>query len=680
MFNYDYGNADLTEKGRDKLARTVIRRFRESVTWASSERVSGKSLHRALNECHDQINGILDPGDREIAKTLGVENAHINLTAMKCGVVQAFLQETLQPIGELPWTISPTPIPDLSERAKFEVLQLVKTKVFAEGFVGDLEELVRQAKIEVKRLERERSEEAARNMSRLMYDQCVEGFWNEALSAFIFNFVVYPFAVMLGPVPTRGPRLGWAKGDPTKPGRDHVRIKDDTYYKWEAVNPYDFWFSPDSRNAQCGTGVFVRRRMTRQQLLLMTKIRSYITSQVEGVLRDVETADKYNLRWLSSPNPDQPDDQLIYWSQCSETIDALVHYGRFSGRELGEYGITGLEELKQYDATVTLVGGYTVQVFIAPDPSVNIRPIFTASFYKETDDRIPGCGIAQRIRGVEKAFLASLRYLVRNMANSSEPNVEVDYKRLAENMAPEQMTKFSPGTIWPVDNDPMTVQYPAVRFYNVPSVMDAYVNLMQYFMDLAHLATNIPAALHGTAVGSGANRTFRGAAMLQGNAVKSIQSAIKQIDDGVFKPMGELLYNYNMLYEDDIDVKGDSKVVAQGVAGLLAKELAANDAMDVLQIIAAVGGQLGATAGPAVDWAIQTLFRAKRMPAEIADRLRFIGSSPDSGAPPGAPPAGGGPAEVAGPPSGGPPGPGVGPGSGMPAPGPGPGAGQPISM
>jgi hypothetical protein len=328
-----------------------------------------------------------------------------------------------------------------------------------------------------------------------------------------------------------------------------------------------------------------------------------------------------------------------------------LHYGFFSGRELSGYGISGLESGKFYDATVTVVGGYTVQAFVAPDPTVNMRPVFTASFYR-TRDRIANYGIGQRLRDVERLYLIALRFLVRNMANSSEPVTELNVRKLAKSASEEDFAKIAPGMVIPIEDDMPNDQRPAVRFSTIANNMASYEGILQYFMDLAHLVTNIPAGLHGTAVGTGANRTFRGMANLQSNAIKSLEAAVGNIDETVFLPMGHLLYGYNMLYEDDETIKGDSKVLAQGVQGLLAREINRNNAMELLQLIGSVGAQLGPSVTPLVDWALQQMLTAMRVPPDIASQVKFgqpqpqpqpQPASPEGALPPpeGAPSAGG---------------------------------------
>jgi hypothetical protein len=617
---YDHGGADLDERGRDALARLVVRRYREAVGWAATERVGDAPLREVLARCHDQMHGIPSPAERELALELG-NDMRLNITAMKADNLHAFLLDMLSPPDELPWTIGPTPIPDLSEEGRAETLEAVKAHIYSPGFAATvtlegIREAVRTIKAEVRAKELERADRAAAAMLRLMHDQCVEGGWDRALSAVLRNFVGFPYGIMLGPVPTRGPRMAWAG--------DRLRVREESFYSFESVSPFDFWFSPDSRSTQDGTCVLVRRRMTRRQLLSMAGLKSYFRDQVEAVLDDVAGADRYNLRWLSDGNPDQPDEQLAFWAQGSATIDALVHYGFLSGRELREtVGLGGLEDRRFYNATVTLVGGRVVQAFVAPDPSVDMRPVHAASFYALSEDRIPGAGVAQKLRDLERAYQAALRCLVSNMGMASAPIAEKDVARLSKYMSLEDIERLGPGMSYLVDNELGLSQNPAVRYFTVPSVMAEYLAVMDRFMDLAHTILNAPALLHGTASGSGANRTWRGASMLQGNAVKVIQSAVRNLDGGIFGPIGEMMYGYNMLYGKDQDMKGDCKVMAQGVSGFLAREMDANGSFDMLQILGVLSNQLGPTVVPAVEWAVKRLLRAWKMPETVVDGMRL---------------------------------------------------------
>ena len=603
---YDYASEiEVPNDARDKLATVVARRFNDAVRWQSQERVGGVPLRMVLRQCYDQYHGILSPTEQKIIDDIGVD-AHVNLSAMKAGVVQSYLAESLIQAGQLPWTIQPTPVPDLSDSGELMVAQSVQQSV-EQGFRGDLRSLVYSLKSEAARKELEHAQDIADNMMKLITDQCAEGGWNRAMFGFINNFCVYPYAVLAGPIPTRRVRMQWSG--------ETLRPKYETFYEFKSISPWDFWWSPDSPDTQRGTGIFIRQRWTRQQLLDAAKMTSYIGENIIKVLDDANRND-FRYHWISN-NPEQTDSQVLSWRDNDTTIDILIHWGYFSGRELTKYGIPGLEDNEFYNAMVTMCGRHIIQVLVEKNPTLNRRPVFTASFYT-TQDRIPGESIPQRLRDVERCYETCLRYLISNAYYGSAPITEADYARVSKFMSDEDIGRIIPGSIYFSDPE-LGNATPAFKYYSLPNNMAAFQNALIYFMDLADRVTNIPAALHGTAQGSGANRTFRGAAMLQSNAVKAIQSAVFNIDEFVYKPLGELLYNYNMVYSKDQTVKGDCKIMARGVTALLQKETDRQNSYEILQMVASAGQQLAALPNGAkiVQWALKNVFENMGVPKEL---------------------------------------------------------------
>lgn len=603
---YDYASEiEVPNDARDKLATVVARRFNDAVRWQSQERVGGVPLRMVLRQCYDQYHGILSPTEQKIIDDIGVD-AHVNLSAMKAGVVQSYLAESLIQAGQLPWTIQPTPVPDLSDSGELMVAQSVQQSV-EQGFRGDLRSLVYSLKSEAARKELEHAQDIADNMMKLITDQCAEGGWNRAMFGFINNFCVYPYAVLAGPIPTRRVRMQWS-GETLKP-------KYETFYEFKSISPWDFWWSPDSPDTQRGTGIFIRQRWTRQQLLDAAKMTSYIGENIIKVLDD-SNRNGFRYHWISN-NPEQTDSQVLSWRDNDTTIDILIHWGYFSGRELTKYGIPGLEDDEFYNAMVTMCGRHIIQVLVEKNPTLNKRPVFTASFYT-TQDRIPGESIPQRLRDVERCYETCLRYLISNAYYGSAPITEADYARVSKYMSDEDIGRIIPGSMYFSDPE-LGNATPAFKYYSLPNNMAAFQNALVYFMDLADRVTNIPAALHGTAQGSGANRTFRGAAMLQSNAVKAIQSAVFNIDEFVYKPLGELLYNYNMIYSKDQTVKGDCKIMARGVTALLQKETDRQNSYEILQMVASAGQQLAALPNGAkiVQWALKNVFQNMGVPKEL---------------------------------------------------------------
>lgn len=597
---------DVSKDSADSLGTIVCDRWNEAARWQSIEQCGKHSVKTVLRQCYEQVNGILTPCDQELVDNIGVD-AYINLSELKSGALISWMRDLLTNTSELPFTISPTPIPDLSKAARQEVLDRMKRQIFMEGFDGDFIDLAKSLKEQVLRGERDYADAAAAKMSLLIKDQCYEGNFRTSLSSFIDDIARYPFAVFHGPVPMRVTRMNWSG--------NRIVAKDETIYGCIPTSVWDVSWSPDSPDTQRGTGVNVRERITRQQLFQCLTMPSYIQGNVEEVLRRCEIGNQH-YNWLSE-NPEQQSTQQSMWVHGGATVEVIKHYGFFSGRELKKYGITGIDDSQFYNATVSVIGGLTIQAFINPNPNANLRPIHTTSFERKAD-RIPGSSICQRIRDVERCYMAALRFAMRNAKQSSEPITEADYRRLAKFMSPQDIGSLIPGMVYPVDSDMSGGSGSAFRFHDVPSNTGVYLNLMNYFMDVADRVSQIPASIHGEPVGTGANRTVRGMAMLYGNALKPIQSGLANMDEHVFKPFGTMLYNYNMKYSKDESIKGDCLVQAQGSTGLLQKEVAKQTAMELLQVVSQVGAVAPEVIPPkAIQWAVGEVLKTTGVPAEF---------------------------------------------------------------
>ena len=607
---------DIPKKAVDPLSDEVMRRFNAAVSQQSSELVNGKPLRRVLQECWEQQNGVLSCEDKERMDALGVD-ATVNMTALKTGIANAYLNDALTSgTTQLPWMILPTPRPDISPESKDEILATLKQGLFSGAFATgqSMVDVIRTAKAVMKRREEEKAKKAADEMMLLIEDQCSEGGFSRALTDFLQYFTVYPYAVFTGPYIVRAPRLIWGKNKP--------RLNTDVYPIFRAVSPFDFAYSPDSPDTQRGTCVFTRTLWTRKELLDCAKLPSYIKQNVLDVLEQSDINPDFDLNWLSRA-PDDPARDLSLWSSNVAPIEVLTHYGLMSGRDLSKYGFNNLEDLEFYNCEIAMAGYRVIRVQVMSDPKMNTRPVYTASFYRTGGDRIAGDGIAQRIRDVERAYHACLGYLMRNAANSSAPLCEADYKRISEYLTENDLGNVVPGMMYMVNSDVTNSNQPALRFFNVPSNIPAYAQLMEMFMQLADRITNIPASLHGEAVGSGAMRTFRGMNLLQGNATKALRASVDNIANGVFDHLGHLLYNINMLYAEDPAVKGDSHIVTRGAEGLLQKEMEKQSAMEILQLVGSVGAQLGGMVNiaPVVGWSIKKLVGSMGVPDDIIDQM-----------------------------------------------------------
>lgn len=596
---------------QDPLVDAVISRYNGAVGWLSADRVNGKPVRQVLRECWEQQNSVLSPEDQQRANDLGI-NVVVNLTALKTGIANAYLNDALVSGGaELPWTISPTPRPDISADSKEELLARLKEALFTDMIPNSdvLVELIRQAKMYFARREQERAEKACVEMEGLIEDQCSEGGFGRAITDFLQYFTPYPYGVFAGPYIVRAPKIVWGQKKP--------RLSTEIFPVFKAISPFDFCYSPDSPDTQRGTCVFTRELWTRRELLDAAQMSTYIQKNVLDLLEECDHNEAFSLRWLSHA-PDAPNRDINLWASNVRPIEVLHHYGLMSGRELSKYGFASLDNKEYYNCEIVMAGYRVIMVKVVRDPRMQIRPVYTASFYRTGGDKIAGDGIAQRLRDIERAYMSNLRYLLRNAYYASAPCVEADYARLSKYLGEGDLGMIVPGTIYLADSG-IGSNNPAMRFTSIPANMQGYTELLEMFMQLADRVTNIPAQLHGEAVGSGAMRTFRGMSALQGNATKALHAAVDNITHGVFDPMGHLLYNINMLYSPNVAIKGDSQIMVKGAEGLLHKEMERQSALEILQIIGSVGAQLGQSLNlaPVIGWSMKKLFASMDVPDDV---------------------------------------------------------------
>lgn len=591
-------NSEKQQEVRDKLAYMVKGDFDAAMRHRNVHKFGPFTATQVLQQCHDQYYGKL-PCD--ILEAFGNMPA-INLTQLKVSALNAWIRDLLFGSGGTPFTVEPTPVPELNQEMEDEILARVKEVIFGEEESvlpktrGEMVDLVRREKKAVRSLTIDAAKKASALMEVEMWDQCIDGGYTKAFMQFLQDFCIYPYAVLEGPVPEIRTVNVWQG--------NKLVDKDEVVYAINRISPFDFFWSADSTNAQDGSYVIVRKRYSRQQLVKMAKMKSYIRENVVEALEYF--SDKTtNCNWLSD-NPEE-NNNFIVWDGKS-SLEVLKYYGAVKGSVLKEYGITDVKDNEYYECIIHTLGHFTLKVVINPNPNASMRPIYVTS-YEKTGYGIMGFGIAQKIRDVERAFHSCLRGMIKNMEYSSGPIGEVDFSRIQQWISDDQVGDVEPYTINPVDPDPVGGGRSAYVFHNFPNNTGALSSVCQWFLSLADIVTQIPASIHGQPVGTGANRTFRGMSMLYGNALKGVQSSITNIDEDVVGPFATSLYMLNLKYNPKKEIKGDAKVVARGASGLMEKELKKNDMLEAAQIVASLA-QTGQVKPETMDMAVGRVLEA----------------------------------------------------------------------
>ncbi len=139
----------------------------------------------------------------------------------------------LSPAGDKPWTLEPTPIADLAEALKQQLIERVMMEFQAQLGAGmpptGPEIFTRTLELyddEVGALQEEAAKRA-RRMEQKIYDQLIEEGFSQAFETFVRDLCTYPLGILKGPVVRKEKRTAWVKGQ--------VQVVDEVIPTWSAV-------------------------------------------------------------------------------------------------------------------------------------------------------------------------------------------------------------------------------------------------------------------------------------------------------------------------------------------------------------------------------------------------------------------------------------------------------------
>lgn len=605
----------------EELGLEVMRQFRHARTVRAGKQVGEYTLDNLLHECYKARDDQLLDGEAELREKFPPWAAMpVSIVAFKVNILVSLIRETLVDISRAPFIVEPTPEPEIPQdeirsrmQAIYDEITSISAQVVQEqqAFVaGAVEggaapsdavssselpglppeavmELLKQAKVEMRQQVIDHAKQQARLLEQELYDKTTEGGYRRAVMEFADDFATYPYACMHGPFPTVRTESVW---------KDN-KFTEETRVSWvfERVSPFDFYWTEDSTNTQDGTAVFIRKMVGYDYLYDCRELAKsddksgYRFDVIDELIEDAQEGHvpREWLLWFDQ-NPEVRQTSLE-WSR-GQSAEILIRYGRFSGYELKEMGFLDLEEKKLYETKIIMCGGQVIYCQINNNPSQYKRPVFTASF-ESRNNSIVGCGLAQKLLSLDKAYRATVNLALYNLSLASEPVTEVEVSRILQYVPDDWIEdpKIAPGMVVVADGDRMGNGSRAIKFTQIPTTTESALRLASYIFEQAHVISNIPAALHGQPVGSGANRTVRGLLTLQGNTLKPIQSALMNLDLGVIEPMVTLLYMLLVMYDEDFEYTGDAKIVAKGAASMVEREMDKQTAMENMQIL----GQLG---------------------------------------------------------------------------------------
>lgn len=540
----------------------------------SIAREGRRALEKRMLSALRALRGEYDPDKLQKIRAQQGSEIYMMLFATKARQAKALLGDVLLGTGDdKPWTMAPTPAPDLPPDLVQQIMQGA-FQIVAEAeqsgqpmAVEQVRQMLRDAKNQALAAQDQEARVRCEAAERRLADLLAEGGMIESLDAFLDDMLVFPTAYLKGPVVRRTAELEWQEqpGGGFQPG---VAVKLKPH--WERVDPLNVYHAPWARSVN-DSFLFEYHPLEPDNLESLIGVEGYNEAAIREVLSRHHRGELSGWMVLESERAEAEGRSTMH-ATSPDLIDALQYWGRVTGSMLLEWGMdkeSVPDPAKVYEVEVWLIGHWVVKATINPDPLAR-RPYYAMSF-KRVPGSVVGMSMYDTMADCQDMCNAAARALSNNMGIASGPQVWVNVDRLPDG---QDITSLFPWKITQVTSDPTGSTAAPMGFFQPGSNAAELMGVFEKFSQLADEYTGIPRYMTGDGNVGGAGRTASGMSMMVGNAGKTVKSLVSGVDMYVIGPMVERAYQFLMRYVPDADMKGDLRVVARGALSLITKDAA----------------------------------------------------------------------------------------------------------
>ena len=563
---------DLLTKGVvDALSAHVYDQFRHAINVrALITECMGKALHASRLM---YAPGMCPEHDRSAGN-----DVYSGVISAKSTVIGAWLTAVLTATVPKLWELSPTEIPELPQSLN----DIIYSRLIQEAQSGGIppealeklkESLLELGKKHIKAVADDNTAKMAHVIKNMMDDS---GFLSE-FKAFLGDFSMMPYGVIAGPELVASPAIVHS---PETEGGVDVQTK--MQVKIRRLDPLSFYWTADCRSPQTGTAVFEYTAVHANALLdaIESNVPGFIPNAVKEVIDQDRQFDVSVTPYDKALDAIRKNETMTLRARGQYTC--IKYHGLIPGKLLKDIS-PELNPQRHYECEIWTIDGKAVRVMYNVNPMSN-RNFFVSSMYRQPGAMV-GLGVSDKLWDTERVCNAALRSLVYNMPFASGPFGEIDKSRLANPADAENLT-IQPRKLYEVDPDPFGGGSPAIRLQNISANSNEFLAVYDRFQSQADYLSGVPAFITGQLDFATMARTASGLSMMMKSASVVLQNAVGNIDEQIISPLISTMYNWVMLYHPDASIKADAKVLAQGVSGVLAKELGQSKLVDLLTLLA----------------------------------------------------------------------------------------------
>ena len=478
----------------------------------------------------------------------------IGMTRQKTNAAEARLADILLPTDDRNFGIQPTPSPELmgmSKDNKAAMDQQGQPVMGEDGQPARVRDVVKAVL--------EMATKKANAMQTEIDDQLVECNYNGELRKVIHDSAVLGTGVIKGPIVTNRTRKAWQPvTDSTGQTVHQVEIVQEISPASFRVDPRNVWADPGcGESVHNGKGLYEREQVTAKQIRDLAKQPGFLKAQLRKVL---EEGPKQSATLREMTDEDQRDMARL-------TYEMWTYWGEVDHDDLDSAGVDVGEkdELRTISACVVMINNTVVKAFLNPLEGGDIPYDFFV--WEKVAGTVWGYGIPYLMRSQQKVLNAAWRQMMDNAGVSSGPQIVI--KPGAIQPADKQW-QLSSRKIWYATDDIDDVRK-AFSTFEFNSHQAELAGIIKMATELADAETGVPTIMQGEK--GAAPDTVGGMQMLMNSANVVLRRLVKQFDDMITKPHIRRYYDYNMMYNEDEEIKGDFTIDARGSSALVVRDI-----------------------------------------------------------------------------------------------------------
>jgi hypothetical protein len=503
---------------------------------------------------------------------------------MKTMAAYSRLMAVMMPPTGYPWSIKPTPHPELVKLGMKPEAALASPEMSPE-----FKQVLSQAKA------------ACDGMQNRIKDNLVETRWEEKFSRGVLDLVTFGTMIFKGPLAAPAAPKKWVLVDQEESFSDKLKGligihqkqqkyelvsdgEDDSRADLEWVSLFEFYPDPAAYTISDAMWVIHRHVFNKNQMVELAE-GDFDAEEINLVLNEIQDGN-----WSAEPWESGVDiiNRRSASMQMGKRYIVFEFWGYLSGRELKTAGhdVPDGDLNKMHLSNVWVCGNHCIKITVSNRANGKL-PFFVVP-YEKVPYKIWGRGVPEKMADPQAIINASARAMVENMGIAAAPQLVVDVNRLVDGTKYDQIV---PWGIWPIKNMEGASQEP-IQFKVIPSIMGDLKLIQDIFRNFVQEVTSMPDMASGFAGNGQHNRTAGGMSMLFGAADSYTRGVVFNIDNDLTKPMIRALYDWEMQYNPDMTIKGDMQVDAGGVTGLMNKEMATQKIAEVFAALGQIPGSV----------------------------------------------------------------------------------------